>query len=215
MSTHNSELNSNKYLLVWSNPIPNKIQALLTMVFVNTFGLIGYIKEHSTITDKIYLIVPLNGLRQLLNDEIHMLNQVIRIDVIYENLNDKIQFQSRFTFNWDKIQCWPIKNLEKLWDKYADEKNLNCTSSSNKEIKDSINAIMKEGLATNESDIRHQRSQIAKQLPTTILHGFSAKNSFRLNSSHVCQCCKLICLTSYQLTCGHRICATCVHIRTK
>lgn len=215
MASQAGQSSRNNYLFVWPNPIPNTIRTLLTMAFTDTHQLIEYIREHRIEMDKFHLFIPLHGLEYLLQAKIEELSEVVRINVIYDNLAEKMRVRSRFPQPYEKIKCWTLTKLWELWTEYAHERSLTNTSLTNEQIKVAINQMMRTRLATNQLDIRCGRSQIVGQLPRITLHGFSAKNLSRFYSSYVCRCCKLICRTAYRLTCNHQHCAICVNIREK
>ena len=119
MLTNTGELHPIKYLLVCPLPVPDKIRALFTMVFVDIFGLINYTCQVLTKTDIFHLMIPQDCLEQLLEDPICQFPQVVRITVICYSLNELSRSKPCFVSGFEKIRLCTINDVLKTMGKYC------------------------------------------------------------------------------------------------
>ena len=215
MTSHTGELNSKKYILAWPFRVPAVIRALFTLVFLDAFHLIEYMRRYMTETDGYYLIIHQDILDHLSIDQINTNAQIIRIDVICDNEFEQARAQRCFSSKCNKIQFWMLHNLSELYDQFLDEQELSYSNFMYDQIQAGIRVIVQTWCPLKQLYICSQRSQIAQRLPSTVLHGYSVGNFNEFDSSHICPSCRLIYSSHDQLRCRHNRCRVCIKVQQR
>ncbi|CAF1201287.1 unnamed protein product [Rotaria sordida] len=213
MTATTSRIYEKKFLAVWATPIPDRVKALFTEVFINVSELVKYVSKDITKTDIFHLVIPLNCLMDLLNDPIYKFPQVVHIDVIYDGIYDLKKIQRRFNFEPEKIKFHTINELLRQLEKVELDRTLVSSGPIDRSTIDAIISIIEDRVRAKQQATFNRLSSFLKQCASTSLHGLPAKNINDIAPYFICSSCKFIYLQLYLLECGHQQCKVCVNIR--
>ncbi|CAF1151459.1 unnamed protein product [Rotaria sordida] len=206
MTATTSRIYKKKFLAVWATPIPDRVKALFTEIFINVSELVKYVSKDITKTDIFHLVIPLNCLMDLLNDPIYKFPQVVHIDVIYDGINDLKKIQRRFNFEPEKIKFHTINELLRQLEKVELDRTLVSSGPIDRSTIDAIISIIEDRVRAKQQATFNRLSSFLKQCAFTSLHGLPAKNINDIAPYFICSSCKFIYLQLYQLECGHQQC---------
>ncbi|CAF0831963.1 unnamed protein product [Adineta steineri] len=160
------------------------------------------------------LHIPGEYLEKLLEDPPGKFEQ-IRIHVYYEKNGDLEHNQNCFQLKHNKIQFCLERDLEK---QLQNTETSIATSSPRSIDRPAINGIttsIMERLFSKRSNPSHYDSLMPKKFHSTTQSDTWMKNMEEIDLRFSCAYCKLLLREPYQLTCGHRLCKSCVHIHNK
>jgi hypothetical protein len=211
MDIKTAESRANKRLLIWPWPILPEVQVLFTMVFMNIVELVKYITEVLSETDTFHLVIQLGCFNDLKDDLIYRFPQVTRIHVICNTVRNVKWAKRRFPSEHEKLQFCTIYDLLRSWKRAEVDRALGSSNSIDQRTIDAIISSIEASVTAKRSDIFTRRSQIiVRELASTKLYGFPAKN---ISDFNPCSSCKLFYGQVCLLKCEHKQCEVCVNIQ--
>ena len=208
-----SEVHVPKLLLVWAISVPDTIKILFSTVFVNVSDLLRYVWANVTSNETFRCIIPLDGLKKLIEDPAYKLPQVARIDVYSDNRKHLQKMQRYFNSKSKKLYFSSTYNLLRELESVMCNKAL---VSSNKVDRNAISTIIsaiENRLSDKQRSISDRRSEILKEFSNTFLYGLPVKNITNSPLHFTCSSCELVCEVLRKLKCSHQHCRLCVSIR--
>ncbi|CAM4793028.1 unnamed protein product, partial [Rotaria magnacalcarata] len=183
------------------------------LVFDRISCLIKYVSEELTKTDTFRLIIPLDCLKELMNDPIYRIPQVIRIDVYYDSEIYLRRTQRYFSSTCTKLKFCTTCELVKHIEPVVCDAALSSSNSIDRATINDIVSTIEYRLIAKQSNTSAHRSDILKQVSSIPLYGLPVKIDHQLDLCFLCPSCKLVCKQSYELECQHQQCEVCLNIQ--
>ncbi|CAF0746459.1 unnamed protein product [Adineta steineri] len=210
MATANTSVDVKKILLFWPKSIRNNDQHSPFISFDKCSELINYVCQNLGQTDTFDLHIPGENLKEILEDPISKSNQ-IRICAYYDNNDTLERDQNRFQFKHNKLQFYLERDLEKQLQNTETSIAVSSSRSIDREAINNITMSAMERLQSKRSNSSHCDPLVPKKIHSTAQSDSRMKNMEEIDSRFICASCKLVLCEPYQLTCGHRLCKSCIH----